>query len=154
MLRIRPKSWVSWDFIVERNGQPLTLIDMAWVREAAEVEIGGVACRFYRKGMLGDFVMEVDGQPVVRATKPSAFTRRFRVTYQGHSYILQAASPFTRRFVLLDGEQEIGQVKTDNPFSRKASVTFPDDVPAEVQVFLIWLVVLLWKRAAAAASGS
>lgn len=151
MLHIRPKSWASWDFIVERDGRQLALIDLAWVREAAEVEIGGVACRFHREGVVGDFVMEVSGTPVVRAHK-AAMRRRFTIDYDGHPYTLEAASAFTRRFVLHDGEQEIGAVTPKSIFTRKATVAFPDDVPAEVQVFMIWLVVLLWKRAAVASN--
>lgn len=147
-LTIRPKNWASWDFYVERDGQRLAFVDLAWVREAATMEIGGVVCRFYRDGMLGDFVMEVDGQPVVRADKTSVFTRRFDVLYGERSFVLKPASGLARRFLLIEDDATIGEIRPKNMFTRKADVDLPADLPAEVQIFIIWLVVIMWQRTA------
>jgi hypothetical protein len=41
-------------------------------------------------------------------------------------------------------------------FKREWTVDMPEELPLEVSVFIVWLVVILWKRAesAAAAGGA
>jgi hypothetical protein len=61
--------------------------------------------------------------------------------------------------VLFQGDIEVGSIRPEGYLSRKAAVSLPGDMPMPVQVFVMWLVILLWRReanagAAAAASAA
>ena len=152
MLRAEPKSWFSWDYTVYDDGAPVADLDLAWVREAGEVIIEGVACTLYRESLLsGAFILEAGGFPLARAEKPSVLFRTFEIAYDGH-YTLQARSAFGRTFVLREGDREIGSIYPDHIFSRKMTVDLPEALPLAVRVFITWLVILMWKRAAQSSS--
>ena len=56
--------------------------------------------------------------------------------------------------VLLDG-RAAGVIAPRGAWTRRSTADLSDDIPLPVQVFVLWLAVLLWKReqdAAAAAS--
>ena len=56
--------------------------------------------------------------------------------------------------VLVDG-RAVGAITPASAWSRRASAELPAALPLPVQVFVVWLAMLLWKReqdAAAAAS--
>ena len=148
MLRAIPKGIFSWGFDVHEEGRAIAAVDVSWMRERGELLVKGESCSMYREGLLGDFVLEWKGGVVARATKPSAFHRRFVVRYEGRELELGAKSVFGRTFVLLDGGAEIGRIAPEGIFTRKARIDLPDDVPLPVQVFMFWLVVILWRRSA------
>lgn len=152
MLHIKPRSWLSWDYTVFRGDRPLADIDLHWFRDEAEVTIGTKSCILYREGMLGAFVLAIDGRPVARAIKPNLFQRRFEITFNGRSYTLEGISAFSRPFRLRSTNQVLGTIAPENALTRRAVVDLDDAVPAEVQLLSIWLVILMWRRAAAAAS--
>jgi hypothetical protein len=56
----------------------------------------------------------------------------------------------------VDGEFLADFDMPNHLFTRACTLEFPDDLPVPVQVFLFWLVALMWRRAAsdAAAGGS
>ena len=148
MLRAEPNSMFSWDFTVYDDGVPIAEIDLAWIREAGEVVIDDVPCEMYRDGMLGEFVLEASGFTLVRADKFSVFLREFTIIYDEAEYTLKAQSPFVRTFELLQNDERIGLIEPDHIFTRKMTADLPETLPLAVRVFIIWLVIVLWKRAA------
>ena len=148
MLRVEPNSLFSWDFTVYDDGVPVAEIDLAWIREVGDVVIDDVPCQMYRDGLLGDFVLEAGGFPLVRAVKFSVFLRTFEITYDEAAYTLKAQSSFVRTFELLQDDQRIGVIEPDHMFTRKMTVDLPETLPLAVRVFIVWLVIVMWKRAA------
>ncbi len=148
MLKLIPKSWLSWDFTAFDASRAVADFELSSWREKADLTIQGVPYSVYREGwMSGDFILKaVAGPELARAEKPSAFRRRFVIRHAGRSYTLCAASAFLRRFVLLDGSREIGSVSPQGFFSRRATVVVPDEMPLPVRIFVAWLAVILWKR--------
>ena len=157
MLQIRPMRWFSWDFTVERDGRAVAELDISWWRERGELTIAGQTYAIAREGLIaGDFRMTaVDHSVVATACKPSVLRRRFDIVYRGHTVVLEARSAWRRTMdVLLDG-RAVGAITPAGAWTRRASAELPDALPLPVQVFVVWLAVLLWKReqdAAAAAS--
>jgi hypothetical protein len=148
MLRIEPVRWFSWDFTVDRDGRRLATLDLAWWRERGELVIDGQPFGVARQGLLsGDFrLTAADGRLIAAASKPSVLRRRFDVVYGGHTLTLQARSTWGRAMdVHLDG-LAVGGIVPAGAWTRRASATLPDSVPLPVQVFVIWLAMLLWKR--------
>ena len=72
----------------------------------------------------------------------------------GRAFTLKATSTFGRAFVLTEGDHAVGSVAPQGFFGRKAKADLPDDLTLEIRAFLIWLVVVMWKRQAKAARAS
>ena len=153
MLTAVRKRWFSWDYTISEGSRDLADITMARWRESGVVTVQGVAFRASREGrMSGDFRLQGPGATVARASKPSAFRRAFVVAHEGDHYILRSRSLVSRAFVLLKGEREVGSVTPTSIFSRSAVIDLPADLPLPVRAFIVWLVIISWKRAARAAA--
>lgn len=147
MLKAIPKSWFSWDFSIVEGSTPVAEISVAWWRERGELKVRGSTFNVYREGpMMGDFVLESGGAVLARAEKPSAFRRTFLIVHEGRRYTLRSRSALLREFVLLDGSTEVGSIAPEWILTRRAAVSLPLDLPLPVRVFMIWLVLILWKR--------
>jgi hypothetical protein len=59
-----------------------------------------------------------------------------------------------RAFELLDGERQIGAIAPESAWTRRATADLPPDWPAPITAFVIWLVIILWKRDANANAGT
>jgi hypothetical protein len=140
---------LSWDFSVLRDGAPVAEIDVAWFRENGTLTVEGVTYPVYREHLMsGAFILESNGTPLARAVKPSALFRCFTIEHAGQTYTLQAETAVLRKFVLLENDREVGSITPEGPIIRNSKVDLPEHLPLPVQVFLIWLTVILWKRAA------
>ncbi len=155
MLRAVPHHVFSWAFTVYDGEASVAEIDMSWFREKGEVLVGDVPCRVFREGLVrGAFVLEAGGHVLVRAVKPSAFSRTLEITYDEHHYTLKPRAILLRTFELHRAGEVVGTVAPEHALTRKARVELSEHLPLVVRVFILWLVLLLWKRAAdAAASG-
>ena len=153
MLRAEPNSAFSWDFTIYDDGAPVAEIDLAWIREAGDVVIDDVPCQLYRDGLLGEFMLEAGGFTLVRAVKVSVFLREFEIAYDNVLYTLKAQSAFVRTFELLQDDKRLGVIEPDHMFTRKLTADLPETLPLAVRVFIIWLVIVLWKRAAQSSPG-
>jgi hypothetical protein len=78
----------------------------------------------------------------------------FEVQIGGKDYTLKGASTFGRSFVLTENDREIGSIAPKGFFGRQAKANLPDDLALEARAFLIWLVVVMWKRQAKTAKTS
>ena len=152
-MQIVPRRWYSWDYTVMRGDRTVAVLDLAAWRERAEIVVGDVTHRVFReRAMSGDFIIEGSGREMARATKPSAFRDTMIVHYGGHDYTLRKPSVWRRRFVLMDGERQIGSIAPDSAWSRQATTDLPHDWPVPIQAFVICLVIILWKRDAESAA--
>lgn len=153
MLKAVPKSWFSWDFTIFDEMTPVAKIDLAWAREAGELNIGDTTYKMYREGLFnGAFILQTGEGVLARAEKPSALRRAFKVEYNNRHYVLEAASAFGRKFVLREGKRIVGSVYPERWFTRKAIIDLPPSLAFPVKIFLTWLTIILWKRAASAAA--
>lgn len=152
-MTIEPTRWHSWDFDVTDGAKRVAHLDVSAWREQGVLTIDGVVHRVHREGVgSGEFLLERDGIVLARATKPSAFRSAFEVRHDGRTYELAKESVWQRRFVVRSGNAEIGSLGPRRTFGRDAVATLPEAWPLPLKVFVIWLVVILWKRAAAAGS--
>lgn len=152
MLRALPAAWYSSAFrLVQADGREVGLLKSALWGERATFTVKDVTFELYRERLLGDFVVTFEGVVLARAQKPSAFDRRFTLSFEEQSYTLEAASAFKRAFVLRDADGvEGGGIRPLNAFTRRAEIDVPEALPLPVQAFCFWLVLVLWNRSAAA----
>jgi len=153
MLRIVPKSLFNWTFKIFQGGQPIAVIDRSMVREAGELILEEAYYKLYREGLInGRYLLERDDAIVAWAEKPSAFRNVFEVNYGEQRYVLKKKSAFLRLFLLELEGRTVGTMRPVRAFTRTAEADFPDHLPVAVQVFMVWLVLILWKRASDGAS--
>jgi len=158
MLQATPRGWFSWNFVVSEGEEEVADIRLAMLREAGELVVRDMSYRVNREGIMsGAFVLLDGSMELARAEKPSAFQRSFQVSHAGKSYALAAESAFRRKFVLRESGRPVGSVYPLNAFTRRCVVDLPDEISLPVRVFMVWLVIILWKRdsdsAAAVAAG-
>ena len=146
MMTATPKNWYSWNFDISDEGRTVATIDTSSWRERADLHVAGASYRVYREHALGDFLLEQHGSVVARAEKPSAWFRSFVIRHDDRHYTLQAASAFSRRFVLVDGTKDVGTIAPAHPGTRRAEVDLPGSLPIALRVFMVWLALLLWRR--------
>jgi hypothetical protein len=153
-IQARPRHLFSWDFDLFLDGEFLAGFDMSWLREGGHFTYGDNEYHLSREGFWsGDFLLTSDQEALARAAK-SAFVRRFIVQTGSREFILEPASLFTRSFRLVEKGVVVGYVLPNHLFTRACTLELPDDLPVPVQVFLFWLVVLMWRRAASAGGSS
>ncbi|HVS00668.1 MAG TPA: hypothetical protein VMW27_28875 [Thermoanaerobaculia bacterium] len=155
MLEAKPPGLFSRDFDIEAEGRKIAFLDIALWREAGEVLIEGQPYKLYREGLMsGAFLLEKEGQVVARAIKVSAFRSQFDLELGTHRCSLKRASIFGRSFSVLQGGDVLGSIRPAGVFTRRALIDLPPDWPAPVQVFVFWLVLVIWNRDRSAAAGS
>jgi hypothetical protein len=95
------------------------------------------------------------GEPVASAQQANPFTRTFEIQRNQESLILCAESAFGRSFRLQRSEEVIATIRPDHAFKRRPAfetITQTGNFPT--LCFAFWLLVLTWRRAASASSGS
>jgi hypothetical protein len=153
LLEFGPRSWFSSRvYGIVQDGTPIGEIDCEWMRERGTIKLGSASYAVSREGLTsGAFFLEANGKRLVSAEKPSALHQLFTVQIGVKAYTLKAKSIFGRAFVLTENDREVGSIAPQGFLGRKAKAELPDDLTLEVRVFLIWLVVIMWKRKAKAA---
>ena len=157
-LDLIPHSWWSWNFDVVREESAIAQIGISCWRENGTVDVAGTAYQVRRTSLLkGTYILEsTDNVRIAQAVRPSLGRRSFAIQYgmPSGSCTLQAASFCTRRLVLRDDSHEMGTITPAGSFTRQAQAELPDQMPLAVQVFVLWLAVLLWKRESDAAAAT
>ncbi len=151
MLTAKPTGLLSENFVVSRDGVQLCEFDQAGGRDRAEFVVDGE--RYIAKNELlgGDFLLENQSQLIARADK-RALRRVFDVRIDPgssaeRSYELKVGGLIAKggRYTLEENGRKVGElVKT--PFLRSAQANLPQDVPLPVQVFLLWIGLMMWRR--------
>jgi hypothetical protein len=49
-------------------------------------------------------------------------------------------------FILSENGRELGTVRPEHAFTRKAVIDLPAEIDLPVRIFMVWLVLVLWKR--------
>ena len=80
MLELSPKTRLSWDFTVLRDGRPVAHLDMSGWHAREHLTVEGKPYRAYRDGMSRHHVLESDGVIFAHADKHEDARRRFQGT--------------------------------------------------------------------------
>ena len=152
MLRAVQGGWFSGDLIVfDRTGTPVARVEQANWREAAKFQVGERHYEAHPKGWRGkEFVLEAeDARVLTVAEKTSAWSNRFVFEHGGNRYELEKESVWGGTFLIRrEGVGRVGSVRSEGVFKREWMVDLAEEMPLEVRVFIMWLVILLWRRAA------
>ena len=134
-------------FLLRQQNQLLGEFDTSFLRAKGQLELEEGTYQLYREGWVsGDFLLELNGKVVARASKPSAFQNRFEVELPNRRLVLRKPSSYNRRVIVLEGEKEIGSIYPLGVFTRRTGIDLLDDWPLPIRVFLFWIVFTIWKR--------
>jgi hypothetical protein len=140
--------------LLRQNQRLLGELETSFLTSNGQLDLEEGTYQLYReRWMSGDFLLELNGKVVARASKPSAFLNRFEIETPDRQFVLRKPSSINRRLIVLDGAKEIGSIYPLGVFTRRIHVDLPDDWPVPIRAFLFWLVFNVWKRANAAEVG-
>jgi hypothetical protein len=145
------KSYSIRRYTLTRDGTEIGQIDCGGASGTATITIGGLTCTPIIDSVLrGKYHLDKNGTLIAGAQAAGFWFRYFNIQVDAKSYVLKMASWFGRRFALMESGTELGRIGVTNAFSGRCKAELPDDLPLEVQAFLIWLVISTWRRAAVA----
>lgn len=144
-----PLQWLSRDYVVRRDGQELTVIDMKF-RRRGEFVLDGERYCFRREGPLArSYVLEHADRVVARAVRTRLIPTQYRITAADRQLVLEPRLP-GRSYRLLHGDRRIGEVRRRRLlFSRAFVAEFSETLAPETEVFILALVLLRWRARAA-----
>jgi hypothetical protein len=155
MLTITRKGFFSRDLEVRDGIAPVAEINMSGFRERAELRVGTELYEARRVGwMNAALVLERQGTEVARAEPEGFFRRAYRIRTSRATFTLKPQGFWRPEYVLTDGGMNIGAIQRAGFWRTSMEAAFRPEVDRAVQVFAIWVVAVLFRRAAtAAASG-
>jgi hypothetical protein len=144
-------TWGKGDVVLAGEEQ-IASAHRSWVRERAEVTIGGADWLFRAEGR--DRVGESQGQVRIRARQRSIWSQRYDVDGAQATYSLGAKSMWSTRLMLTRHQSVIGEVRRSSLWANRPELTTTEDLAAEDAVFVLWLAYLLAARDDSSATGA
>ena len=151
LIEFAPKSlFAARYYTLTRDGAAIGQIDCGGIRQPAAIVIGDTTFRPARDGVLRTtYHLDGNGARLASAVPAGAAFRRFTVQADARTYALAVTSWTGRRFTLTENGTAVGTIARTGFFTTKCSADLPDDLPLGMQAFLIWLVIIIWRRQAA-----
>jgi hypothetical protein len=122
-------------------------------REGGRIHAGGQEWEF-RRERYRRLVLALPQGEYAAAERVSAWAGRWSLTAGGRSYELAKAAWYSRRYELRAGDAVVGTLRPRGLSSTKADVDLPAELPPAVQVFVVAVVLTLWRREQASAAGA
>lgn len=144
-----PQGVIVRRYSIMAEGAPVCEISFPAFGPAIASPIAEQLYRLRRTGVLRErFTLEpanTGAQAVASATQRDPLRREFAVEVGARRLTLRAASPLRSEYLLLEGEQSIGAVRPAGALRQGVEADLPDDLPLEARIFIIWIVLLLWR---------
>jgi hypothetical protein len=136
-------------YTLRRDGVEIGRIDFGGIRAPTAIVVGGATFHPARDGVLHTtFHLDGNGTRLATATPAGAAHRRFTVQAGARTFALAVTSWSGRSFTLTENGAAVGTIGRSGFFTAKCNADLPDDLPLEVRAFLIWLVLITWRRQA------
>ena len=119
--------------------------------ERAQFEFGEQTFDLTRERHWGDFLLEASDSSgeqnvIARATKRSAFSRKFDVVLGGREYKLVPVSCVRSSYRLIAGNRTLVEIKELGFFRTRFEVYGLEKLAPANLVFVAWLVLIMWQR--------
>lgn len=153
MLTVQPHGVLrnGFDLFDESDREVGAFAGSAW-RETGQIRVGGQVWEF-RKERSRRFVLAGPQGVLAAAERTSVWNGRWQLTTGGRAYELAKRS-WSRTYELRRDGAVVGEVAARGVFSGKAAAALPTELPLPVQVFVVAIVMALWRRQQAAAAGA
>ena len=143
-----PLGMAARRYSIMANSEPVTEITMPLIGPSIASPIAGRVYHLRRAGVLREsFTLEaeVGAAPVASATQRDPARREYEIVANGRVLTMRSESALHSGYQLIEGAQVVGSVRPTGALRRGIEATLPDDLPLEVKVFLVWVVLFLWR---------
>lgn len=147
MLTCLPQSICSWNYLITEPDIAASIEFDFWT-EQGKITLGSDLYFVQHTWLSGEWSFVSENSILALAVKPNPFTRIFQISCGNDSLILKAESPLTRSFLIEQSSVLLGTISPMHPFTRRAFIDCSQSLAIPIQLFLFWLVVLMWRRAA------
>ncbi len=146
MLRIIRQGWFLPRFKVFENDVEVAEFNFKLASKKMNLKSQGVAYEFEARETNfsgGSYVIESNNSILAVAERPGIFGKTFSFVLGERQYQLGPEPGWMPRFILLEGEQQVGRI-----YSEKGQIIaeLPTDLSLPVRVFMLWLIMLLWNQ--------
>ncbi|MBC8290850.1 MAG: hypothetical protein H8E37_11090 [Planctomycetes bacterium] len=146
MQKVIPDSCCSWNFQIEDETQVVAEIEFDWDPEWTDIRIHGELYQVSSNAPSGgSYQLMRDSRSIALAIK-RGILRTFDVEAAGRRFNLSALNLFGRTIGLRENSQLLGTLRPIGIWRCTADVDFPDDIPLNVRVFMIWLALMIWSQ--------
>ena len=147
-LRIVSEGWWKPKYRILSSGSTVGIISGACVAdEEGAVEIGETLYDIYSKGWWRkEYAFRGKDFAVFAQETGSFFRTEITIEHEKRNYTLTKKSFFKRDLVLEENDHVLGTLYDAGFLSSETIADLPKDIPIQVQVFIIWLALVLWDR--------
>lgn len=133
-----PVGWFSSNYNLTGHGHT-ALLGFNWIGESGSTVIDGIECPISKEGLLNPvWSLNVAGQPMATARKPSLFTTQLEIETPNGQLTLSRGHAFGHLFMLKRGTELIATIKPAGWFTRtKAIELYVTDVEFPVLAFAV-----------------
>lgn len=98
------------------------------------------------KHIVPAYQLQREGDPIAAAQR-ATLSARYSVDCAGKVWTLKALGLTERKYALLSDQTKVGVISPTSFFNpyREIVVDLPDEIAAEVQVFMTWIVTNSWS---------
>jgi hypothetical protein len=153
MLVVQPRgSWRRGFDVLDESGTVLGAFQGSPWREGGRIRAAGQEWEFRRDRYRRLALAGPQGEWAA-AERISLWSGRWQLSTGGRAYELAKAGWWSRRYQLRAGDAVVGELSPRGLFSSKSDAALPAELPPAVQVFVIAVVMTLWRRENSAAAG-
>ncbi len=144
----------SRDYAVKENGLEIAFIGQSIWKEKATLNVGGYSFTMRRDGVMSSaYVLEGSDGSLLASARKSVWQHNYEVGCAEGQFRLQRNSMWTNNYTLLANEQQIGYVSKQSAWGRNAVAELAN-LSLVIRCFLLWLVLISWQEAQAAAASA
>lgn len=142
-----PAGWFTSNFNLQGHGHT-ALLGFNWIGEQGEAVIDSIGCQISKTGLLNPvWSLNVEGQAIATARKPSMFTSQFEIEGPNGLMTLQRGHALGRLFLLKQGTELVATIKPAGWFTRTLNLeVYNPELEFPVLSFVVWLKLLLIRR--------
>ncbi len=142
----KPRGLLTSGFDLVGDDMLLATMEGSFWREGGSVRVGNDVWELRRQGWSTFRLVRSDLDEAV-ARHQGFLKNSFEIDHAGRTYELAQRSIWRRTFTVLDGGVEVGSIEPTSAWTNAAAVHLPDTMPLQLQVFLVGVVAIQWRRA-------
>ena len=146
-----PSGFFTRNFEIIAQEHSVARVTMPWNKRSALFKLEGYQYETTPQGWFANnFILKRSSGMLVSAKREGLFSQKIRILVDQREIILMPAGFFARNFNLVENDNIVGQVSVKSIFTGKFLASLPDNLSLQMQIFILSLVLLMWRQDASA----
>ena len=145
----KPHGVLTSGFDLVGDDMLLATMEGSFWREGGSVRVGNDTWELRRQGW-STFRLVRNNLDEAVARAQGFFRSTFEIDHAGRTYRLARRSVWRRSYAVLEAGVEVGSIEPTSAWTNAAAVRLPDTMPLQLQVFIVGVVAIQWRRAQSA----